>query len=288
VTDDFAEPGPTNHVADLRPGTVVGRIAAAGTTFHYRASGTGPLALLLHGFGMDSRMWEPVVARLGARRRCVAVDLRGAGRTAPGPEASVPLERHADDVAALIAAFGAEAADVVGFSMGGFVLLAALERHPAVVRTAAFVGTRANADDAATMAARAALVRTLLERGRAAAYLELLPKLVVADAADHVLARLRTMLEEQPYEGLIAAQRAMADRPDRMDVLRTTRLPVLVVAGEHDAFAPLPLPTAMADAAFDAQLEVIAGVGHTTPLESPDHVARLLAGFWDRTASASW
>jgi 3-oxoadipate enol-lactonase len=157
-----------------------------------------------------------------------------------------------------------------------------------VVRTAAFVGTRANADDAATLATRDALVRTLLERGRTAAYLDLRPKLVAADAADHVQARLRTMLEEQPYEGLIAAQRAMADRPDRTEVVRRARLPVLVVAGEHDAFAPLPLPTAMADAAADGQFEVIAGVGHTMPLESPDHVARLLAAFWDRTASAGW
>jgi len=263
-------------------------IAAAGSRFSYRERGSGPLALLLHGFGMDSRMWEPVMERIGARRRCVAVDLRGAGGTVLGSAASVPLERHADDVAALIAAFGGDAADVVGFSMGGFVLLALLERTPAVVRTAAFVGTRANADDAAGLATREALVGTLLEHGRAAAYTELLPRLVAADAAELVRARLRTMLEDQPYEGLVAAQRAMAERPDRLEVVRGARLPVLVVAGEHDAFAPPPLPAAMAEAAADGRLEVIAGVGHTMPLEAPVDVARLLAGFWDRTASAAW
>jgi pimeloyl-ACP methyl ester carboxylesterase len=273
-------------VSDSGGGLGAGVIAAAGTAFHYRDAGAGPLAVLLHGFGMDGRLWDPVVERIGARRRCVAVDLRGTGRTPLGPAASVPLERHADDIAAVIAAFGAESADVVGFSMGGFVLLALIERHPSVVRTAAFVGARANADDAAGLASREALVCTLLEHGRSAAYRELEPRLVAPDAAEHVRARLRTMLEDQPYEGLVAAQRAMASRPDRLDVLRAMRLPVLIVAGEHDAFAPPPLATAMADAAGDATLEVLAGVGHTMPLEAPDAVARLLAGFWDRTGSA--
>lgn len=256
-------------------------IAAAGTTFAGREAGSGPLAVLLHGFGMDSTMWRPVLERADGRR-CVAIDMRGAGATAPGPSRAVPLEQHADDVAAVIAACAQARADVVGFSMGGLVLLALLERHPDVVGSAVFVGTRANADDAATRAGRDALVRTLLERGRGAAYLELLPRLAAPDASDHVRAQLRTMLEAQPYEGLIAALHAMRERPDRLAVLSQVDVPMLVVAGEHDAFAPAPLPQQMA-AAAGAQMEVIAGVGHTLPLEAPDTLARLITAFWART-----
>lgn len=261
-------------------------VAAAGTTFAYREWGSGDLAVLLHGFGMDGRMWRHVCERIGARRRCVALDLRGAGRTAPGAGPSVPLERHADDVAAVIRALGAERADAVGFSLGGHVLTALLERHPGVVRSAAFIGARANADDPATVAGRDALVRTLLEQGRGAAFRALLPRLVGPDASDHVRAQLRTMMEEQPYEGLIAAQHALRDRPDRLDVLARLAIGVLVIAGEHDAFAPMPLPADMAAAARDGRLEVVDGVGHTMPLECPDTVARLLAESWDRTDSA--
>jgi pimeloyl-ACP methyl ester carboxylesterase len=38
----------------------------------------------------------------------------------------------------------------------------------------------------------------------------------------------------------------------------------------------------MAEAA-GAQMEVIAGVGHTLPLEAPDTLARLITAFWART-----
>jgi len=253
-------------------------VAAAGTAFACRAAGEGPPAVLLHGFGMDSRMWEPVLARVEGRR-CVAIDLRGAGATPPGPGDAVSLERHADDVAAVIAELGHGRADIVGFSMGGFVLLALLERHPDVVASAVFVGARANADDAATRAGRDALAGTLLEQGRGAAYRQLLPRLAAPDASDHVRAQLRTMLEAQPYEGLIAALRAMRERPDRLAVLSRVLVPTLVVAAEHDAFAPAPLPQQMARAA-GARIEVITGVGHTMPLEAPDTLARLITTFW--------
>ena len=261
-------------------------VPAASTTFACRESGAGPLAILLHGFGSDGRLWDGVRSQVAPGRRCVAVDMRGAGMTPLGGTADVSLDRHADDVAELIGALGDRAADVVGFSMGGFVLLALLERHPGVVRSATFVGTRANADDEQSRAGRDAMARTLLDGGRGAAFLEMLPKLVAPDATDLVRARLRTMFEEQPYEGLVAALRAMRDRPDRLAAVAAARAPVLVVAGDGDAFAPLPLTSAVADAAAHGRMEILAGAGHTMPLERPDDVARLLSGAWSGGESA--
>ncbi len=255
-------------------------LSAAGTNFGYREAGAGPLTVLLHGFGMDSRMWDDVVARVGPDRRCVAVDLRGAGATSLGVDEAAPLERHADDVAALIVALGEDAADIVGFSMGGFVLLALLEAHPEVVRSAAFVGTRANADDDEARSGRDNLAQTIVGQGRSAAFAVMLTKLVAASASDVVRARLRTMFEDQPCEGLVAALHGMRERPERLSVMAGVAVPVLVVAGDEDAFAPLELTTAVAETAPHGRLAVLAGAGHTTPLERPDEVARALAEFW--------
>lgn len=255
-------------------------LTAAGRTFAYREAGDGPLALLLHGFGMDSRMWDDVMSRVGTSRRCVALDLRGAGATSLGTDTPPPLEHHADDVAAVITALGEDTADIVGFSMGGFVLLALLHAHPGVVRSAAFVGTRANADDDAARAGRDDLARTIVGQGRSAAFAVMSPKLVAERAPDIVRARLRTMFEDQPCEGLVAALHAIRERPDRLSVVAGVPIPVLVVAGDEDAFAPLELTTAVAETAPHGRLAVIAGAGHTTPLERPGEVAAALAEFW--------
>ena len=68
----------------------------------------------------------------------VAADLRGRGRSnhLPGP---YPITRHADDLAAVLGAIGAEQAVVAGHSMGGFVATALATRHPDRVRSVVLV-----------------------------------------------------------------------------------------------------------------------------------------------------
>ncbi len=120
----------------------------------YEEAGAGPLALFVHGFPLDATMWRPQLAGLAGLRRCVALDLPGFGRSAPPPAGAITMEGLADVVAGVVTALGAEAADLVGFSMGGFALLALWERHPAAVRSLALVGARANADTGEVRARR--------------------------------------------------------------------------------------------------------------------------------------
>ena len=70
------------------------------TRLHIRQAGTGPVALFIHGFPLDSTMWIEQIADLAAVRRCIAPDLRGFGRSAPVTGAPLTMEQHADDLAA--------------------------------------------------------------------------------------------------------------------------------------------------------------------------------------------
>ena len=105
-----------------------------GTMLYYREAGEGRLALFVHGFPLDHSVWLDQLAGLGHVRRCVAVDLRGFGRSDPITETSLSMEVMADDVAGLIDALGADQADIVGISMGGYVALALWELRPELVR----------------------------------------------------------------------------------------------------------------------------------------------------------
>jgi pimeloyl-ACP methyl ester carboxylesterase len=60
-------------------------------------------------------------------------ELQGHGRTADA-DGSITYEQMADDTAALIRHLELEAADVVGYSMGGGVALQLAIRHPSLVR----------------------------------------------------------------------------------------------------------------------------------------------------------
>ncbi|MDM4720172.1 alpha/beta fold hydrolase [Micromonospora sp. WMMA1363] len=104
-----------------------------GLRIWYEASGAGrPLVLLHGGFG-STAAFAPLLPALTARRRVIAVDLQGHGRTA---DVDRPLryESMADDVAALIVRLGLTAVDILGYSLGGGVALRTAIQHPGLVR----------------------------------------------------------------------------------------------------------------------------------------------------------
>jgi pimeloyl-ACP methyl ester carboxylesterase len=98
-----------------------------------------PTLVLLHGFGVTGWMWAEQVARLSDRFHCVVVDLPGQGRSHAEPWVS--LADAADRVAEIIAERSGDGrAHVVGLSLGGYVTLALLARHPELVRSAVVTG----------------------------------------------------------------------------------------------------------------------------------------------------
>jgi pimeloyl-ACP methyl ester carboxylesterase len=76
--------------------------------------------LLLHGWQGAGAVWTPIVERLAARYRTIAVDLRGFGESnaAPGP---YRVETFSDDLSALVASLDLDPMVVVGHSMGAAI-----------------------------------------------------------------------------------------------------------------------------------------------------------------------
>jgi len=138
----------------------------ADASLHYLERGAGPLALFVHGFPLDATLWLDQLEALADVRRCVAIDLRGFGRSEPTRLPVLSMEQHADDLAAAIRALGAPAADVVALSMGGYVALALVERHPGLVRSLALVDTKAAPDSEQARRGRDEAAARLLREGR--------------------------------------------------------------------------------------------------------------------------
>ncbi len=255
-------------------------VEVAGTRLCVRESGAGPLALFIHGFPLDSTMWLDQLTALGSSRHCVAPDLRGFGASDPTTDPILTMERHADDLAALVGALGYDRADVVALSMGGYIALALWERHRQVVRSLALLDTRSEADDQAGRTGREETVQQVLREGRGALADQMLATLLAEDASWTARARLRTMAEGLRYETVVAALLGMRDRPDRTGLLSSIDVPALVVAGEHDTVTDPDTMRSMAEAISGARFETIDGAAHLTPIERPQAVDDLLASFW--------
>jgi pimeloyl-ACP methyl ester carboxylesterase len=101
------------------------------------AGRTGQPVLFVHGNVSSSLFWQPAMLALPDGYRPLAMDLRGFGDTDPEPvDATRGLRDYADDLAALMDALELTSVHLVGWSMGGGVLMQYLAGHPAGHRAA--------------------------------------------------------------------------------------------------------------------------------------------------------
>jgi pimeloyl-ACP methyl ester carboxylesterase len=256
-------------------------IEANGARLQSWLCGQGRIALLVHGYPLDHRMWRDLFARALPRVRTLcAVDLRGHGGSPWNGDDAHTMEAFADDLAAVVRTLSDEPVDVVGLSMGGYAALALAELHPGCMRSLALIDTRAAADTTEARAARQTTAQNVVQHGRRWLAEQLLPKLLAPGADLLVRARVQTMIEETPYETIVADLHGMMQRPDRRALLPQIRVPTLCVVGEHDALTPPSEMEAMAAAVPGARCVVVQGAGHMAPMENPDACERALASFW--------
>src|SRR5437867_4757369 len=98
----------------------------------------GPVIVLVHGIGGVSGLWEPIAGRLAARRRVVAVDLRGHGRSAR-IGGGLALADFTDDLHRFLDREGLARVTLVGHSFGACIALNYAALHPERVTCVAAV-----------------------------------------------------------------------------------------------------------------------------------------------------
>ena len=246
--------------------------------------GTMPL-VLLHAFPVDHRMWLDVTDLLPGERTVYAPDLPGFGTSPSGPDVAEAvgadpeapsIDVMADGVAATLRRAGIERAVVAGLSMGGYVALSILERHPDLVAGLGLIDTKATADDDAARAKRYELADTLVAEQRVEAVFGMRTSVLGRTnriARPDLVERIEGWINDQGPGGVAWALRAMATRPDRSHLLPTFAGPSLVVVGEEDDLAPVDVARKMSYALQDSDLWIVPRSGHLTSNESPQPVA---------------
>jgi pimeloyl-ACP methyl ester carboxylesterase len=208
----------------------------------------------------------------GQDARVITPDQRGFGYTPLG-EGEPSLDLAADDLARLLDELGLERAVIGGLSMGGYVAMAFARRHPGRISGLLLADTKATADPREVLAGRERIARAVLERGTVKVLTEeegLAENLLGPATMPELTAHVRELIAEASPAAVAWAQRAMAARPDSLEVLAGLDCPAAVVVGEADTVTPLYEAQLMTEALPDAELTVIPSVGHLSSLEAPE------------------
>jgi 3-oxoadipate enol-lactonase len=252
-----------------------------GARLAYEVTGDGPAVVLVHGFGLDRRMWDPQAEHLAPRFRVVRYDCRGFGASGPFDPA-VPYT-HADDLVALLDHLALADAVLAGLSFGGRVALQAALAAPARVRglvllDAVLDGVPWDDESAAALDEVARQVRAGgVPAGRAA---WLAHPLFAAARQRPDLARLLTaMVAGYPGQHWLGLDPHRQVRPEPVEVLEQVAVPTLVAVGDRDVPGFREMSAVLARRIPGAQYHVIPGAGHMANLEQPAAVNELLTRF---------
>ena len=222
-----------------------------GAGLAYEVTGDGPAVVLVHGFGLDMRMWEPQVEHLAARYRVVRYDCRGFGASGPFDPA-VPYT-HAADLVALLDHLAIGQAVLAGLSFGGRVVLQTALAAPARVRGLVLLD---------------AVLDGVPWDPESAAALDELARRVQAGGAP-------AGREAWLAHPLFAAAR---QRP-AIEALEDVATPALVAVGDRDVPGFREMSAVLACRIPCAQYRVVAGAGHMVNMEQPAAVNGLLTWF---------
>ena len=245
----------------------------------YEERGSGPVLLFIHGFPFDRTMWVAQLAGLAKIRTAVAVDLRGHGLSDVMSGGDFSMDLFADDVAKTLDAIGADKADIVGLSMGGYVLFSFWRRHPERVRSLIFIDTKAEADSDEAKAGREKTAETAASQGMQPIYETLASKVVGSSPSVEVQDKLKKMMLGTAPEVAAADALAMRDRADSTADLPNITVPVLWLHGEEDALMPIEGARASAAKVPGAKFVSIPKGGHVSPMENPEAVDAAIQEF---------
>jgi len=249
------------------------------TELHYLDEGQGErVVLFLHAFPLSSAMWSRQVAEVAKDHRVIAPDYRGLGRSAPSAEIS-SMSLLARDVQALLGARGIARAALVGLSMGGYLSFELYRQAPELFRGLALADTRASADTAEGRAGREDFARGALAHGLGWVADQLTPKLLRPTPSAAAVAELHALIAAGTPEGVAAAQRGMAERPDSFGTLASITCPTLVLVGAEDTLTPPADAEAMRAKLPKAELVYIPEAGHISCIENPNAFTRALRDF---------
>ncbi|MGI5144035.1 MULTISPECIES: alpha/beta fold hydrolase [unclassified Streptomyces] len=266
-------------------------VEAGGARHAYRRFGKPggtPLVFLVHfRGGMDN--WDPAITDgLAATREVILFDYAGvAGSSGKVPET---FEAFGDDSAAVIRALGITQADVLGFSIGGYIAQTLTLRHPDLVRRLVLVGTGPRAGEFEGQDPKIYEVAgrdpEISDDGYLFLFFE--PTETSQQAGKNFLARRRqrtvdvvprsSMQVAKAQVGAMGKWREQVG--ERWSELKTIQQPTLVVNGSHDVMVPTINSYILQQHIPGAQLIIYPDSGHGSLFQYPElfvsHVSRFL------------
>ena len=252
------------------------------TRLYYEVAGSGHPLVFIHGFTLDTRMWDDQFEIFAGNYQVVRYDRRGFGKS------SLPVAEdytHADDLASLLDHLGTDRAYVLGLSGGGASAVDFALAYPEAVE--ALITVDATLGGFEWTPRYGALLDAVFRRRKELdheAWVEEWLRFEIFDVAMEmpaVAAKLREIVLD--YSGCHLTKdiwwHMRAENPPATERLGEITVPALVIVGERDSRDFHLIADILQQGIPGARKVVFPGAGHMVNMEFPDECNRTVLDF---------
>lgn len=246
----------------------------------YRDQGAGIPVMLIHGFPVDGNLWHYQAERLKKDFRLLIPDLPGSGQsplTAP-----LAIEDMAEFLHDILIEQQLAQCICIGHSMGGYIALAFAQLYPDQLLGLGLFHSSAFADSKEKKEGRLRSIELMQQYGAGSFLRQMMPTLFSSHYRRNHTTEMTELIHHQAganVEALTAYYRAMMERPDRMHILKQTKVPVLFVIGKEDTAAPLKDVLQQVSVPLAGDVQILTDVAHLGMIEKPELSERVLRNF---------
>ena len=257
-------------------------VQANGINICYDDLGTGGVPLLLvHGFPFDKSMWKPQVDFHKSHRRVIAADIRGFGKSTTNSEKG-SISLFADDLIHLMDALQLKKVIACGLSMGGYIVLDAVNRYPERFDSIVLCDTQCIADSAEGKAKRYESIKMIEAGGLtdfAGGFITKCFSPETLKTKKELVENIKNVILSTTVSSITSTLIALAERQERCSSLDQLAIPALVLCGAEDIITPLAQSEFLHHHIKDSSFYSISGAGHLSNLEQPEQFNRHLNDF---------
>lgn len=254
---------------------------------HYKIHGEGIPIVLLHGWALNSRVWDGVLPELMQHGQVIAVDLPGHGKSELPTNGQYDLDTITDEVKQILESN----AIVVGWSLGGLVALNLACRYPELINKLILVAGSpqfVRSEDWPNAVDKNVIdgfSQNLVSDYRATIFRFLAIQALGSEQAKQSIKELRgkVFINGEPHLTALKEGLDLLTDTNLRQKLSSIRCPSLLVLGEKDTLIPAQSGPDTSSLLANSQLTIINGAGHAPFISHTKEFLNIITAFIDET-----
>ena len=237
--------------------------------------------VFLHGFPYDHTLWNPLIKGLCKEYYCVSYDIRGLGASSI-QDGQYTIEGFVNDLEMVMKKLGLKKPIVCGFSMGGYIVLRALERMQERFGGVILCDSVAQPDSNEGKIKRSKTIQSIDKEGLKPFVETFVNNCFMPwykQKHPEVIESWIKKASNFSAKGVKGCLLAMMGRNDMQASLASITLPALVICGKEDTITPINVVEAMAKAMPKAHFVSIEKCGHMSVVEDAPKAIEAIDAF---------